>query len=218
MDYEIVPSLLPVEREAERYAKMLEGSVSRLHIDVMDGIFVEKKKFSPETVSRIKTKTNLLKEVHLMTVNPIDDIGDYALAGADIIIFHPEARGNTSQIINIIKDEEIKVGLAINPKTHVKRLWPYLQKIDQVLVMTVEPGDYGQEMDKSMLDKVRKIREKCKEMKKKIDIAVDGGVNLETIKSAKDAGANLFVCGNAIFGEDNIIESIKKLKEKIETK
>ncbi|MCX8147467.1 MAG: ribulose-phosphate 3-epimerase [Candidatus Woesearchaeota archaeon] len=207
MNYEIVPSLLSVEKDAQKYAAMVENYVKRMQFDVMDGIFVEEKAFSSDEVYHVNTKAK--KEAHLMTIKPADDIPDYALAGADTIIFHIEAKGDPKETIRLIREAEAKVGIALNPKTPVKKIVPYLNDVDIVLVMTVEPGKGGQNMIEDCLKKVSEIRK----IKKEIDIEVDGGINATNIKKAKDAGANLFVCGYSIFGEKDPVEAIKKLKE-----
>ena len=211
LEYEIIPSLLPVENDIEKYVKIVEPYVKRVHFDIMDGIFVEKKAFSVDKVEQ--TITDLKKAVHLMTVKPRDDIPDYALAGADIIIFHIESEGDPNETIGLIKKESAKVGIALNPGTPAEKVFPYLPKLDLVLVMTVEPGKSGQSLIPETLDKVKELRKKINELDKNIDIAVDGGINKNTIKKAKEAGANLFVCGSAIFGEKGEKDPAKAIDE-----
>lgn len=208
MKYEIIPSLLPVEDRCQDAVRMLEGHVNSVHIDVMDGIFVEDIAFGVDEV--LSLKTELKKVVHLMTLDLESKIPEYALAGADTIIFHIEAAKNPAKIIQQIKNEEAMVGISLKPRTPVERIKQFLKDVDLVLVMTVEPGEGGQKLMPEMLEKVRKIRK----LNKNIDIEVDGGIELENIRQVKEAGANRFVVGSAIFGQKDPLKALEELKKR----
>lgn len=209
MEYEIIPSLLTVEKKAQRALDMLKGHVKSVHIDVMDGIFVDEKAFGIDWVMNLET--GLDKTVHLMVIDPEEEFLEYALWGADTIIFHVEAARKPAQLIAKIKDEELKVGICLSPKTPVERIKPFLDNVDLVLVMTVEPGRGGQELMPSMLGKIKEIRK----LKKSIDIEVDGGITLKNIKLLKEAGANRFIVGTGIFGQPDPLKALEELKKEI---
>ncbi|MCX6706915.1 MAG: ribulose-phosphate 3-epimerase [Candidatus Woesearchaeota archaeon] len=209
MKYEIIPSLLSVEKKAQHALDMIKKSARSVHIDVMDGIFVDQKAFSVDKVMNLRT--GLKKTVHLMVVDPEGEFMEYALWGADTIIFHIEAVKKPALLISKIKNEEVKAGICLSPKTSVEKIKPFLDSIDVVLVMTVEPGKGGQELMLPMLDKIRALRK----LKKNLDIEVDGGITLKNIKQVKEAGANRFVVGTEIFGQKDPLKAIELLKKEI---
>jgi len=209
MKYEIVPSMLSVENELARYIDMLKGKVESVHIDVMDGIFVDRKAFGVDAIVELDTYLKLV--VHLMAVNPESLVPDYALAGADTITFHVEAVKDPAAVIKMIKDEGCKAGISLKPGTPLEKIKPFLKDADVVLVMTVEPGRGGQEIIPAMLDRIKEIRK----LNRKIDIEVDGGINKYTINDAKKAGANKFVVGTAIFSQKDPLKAIEELKKMI---
>ena len=209
MKYEIVPSMLSVENELARYIDMLKGKVESVHIDVMDGIFVDRKAFGVDAIVELDTYLKLV--VHLMAVNPESLVPDYALAGADTITFHVEAVKDPAAVIKMIKDEGCKAGISLKPGTPLEKIKPFLKDADVVLVMTVEPGRGGQEIIPAMLDRIKEIRK----LNRKIDIEVDGGINKYTINDAKKAGANKFVVGTAIFSQKDPLKAIEDLKKMI---
>lgn len=207
----IAPSILAADFEnLEQEIKSVEDAgADYIHIDVMDGDFVTNKTLGLEMLKRSNQATDLILDTHLMVENPIDWIDDFSKS--DIITFHLEAvdEETANKIIDELHEREIKVGISIKPDTPVEEIIPYIEKIDMVLVMTVEPGKGGQKLIPECLEKVRVLRE----ISPDIDIEVDGGINLETITEVKSAGANIIVAGTAIFGAENRKYVIDKLKE-----
>ena len=182
--------------------KKIEYSGSEyIHIDVMDGVFVPNISFGMPVISAVRRITDLVLDVHAMIIDPDKYIDDFIKCGADIITFHLEALDNDRilKAIDKIHANGKKAGISIKPKTPVNEIYPYLDFIDMVLVMTVEPGFGGQSFMYDTMEKVTNIREYSKKLKKEIDIEVDGGINNETIRIADKAGANIFVLGTAFF-------------------
>ena len=180
-------------------------SADRIHVDIMDGKFVPPVTFQPQEIKQIKAK--IPKEVHLMVDHPMQFIDAYADAGARNIIFHQESRDDPDQVIEAIKKKGMRPCITIKPKTPLEKIEPYLDKVDMVLLMTVEPGYAGQKFIDAVLPKIKKLRE----LKPKMDIEVDGGISADTIKKAVDAGANVIVAGTAIFGQKERRKAIKDL-------
>ncbi|MFR5875751.1 MAG: ribulose-phosphate 3-epimerase [Eubacterium sp.] len=209
MNIKISPSIL-----ASDYAN-LEDELNRIksadliHIDVMDGHFVPNISIGAPVVSSIKKVCSVDFDVHLMISNPIDYVEDFAQAGADIICFHAESSSNISDTIDKILSLGKKAALAVKPGTDVEKVYPYIDRLSMILVMTVEPGFGGQNFMESTMPKIRKIRS----INKNIDIEVDGGINADTVKIAADAGANVFVAGSAVFKSDDPAAVIKLLKD-----
>ncbi len=208
MEYEIIPSLMAAG-DCQEALDMLEGHVDRVHIDVMDGIFVEKKMFGLDEVTKLET--SLKMTVHLMTVKPDMLVADYALAGADTIIFHIESEGAPEDTIKLIRDENCSAGISLNPETPLERIKGLLGRVDLVLVMAVEPGRGGQKLLPGVAERVKELRS----MSRKIDIAVDGGVSRKNIHMLKEAGANKFAVGTGIFSAEDPLKEIEELKRKI---
>ncbi len=182
--------------------KKIEYSGSEyIHIDVMDGVFVPNISFGMPVISAVRRITDLVLDVHAMIIDPDKYIDDFIKCGADIITFHLEALDNDRilKAIDKIHANGKKAGISIKPKTPVNEIYPYLDFIDMVLVMTVEPGFGGQSFMYDTMEKVTDIREYSKKLGRDIDIEVDGGINNETIKVADKAGANIFVLGTAFF-------------------
>ena len=173
-------------------------------IDVMDGSFVPNISFGMPVISAVRKTTDLVLDVHAMIVNPDKYIDDFISAGADIITFHLEAldKDRILGAIEKIHSHGKKVGISIKPKTDASEIFPYLNLIDMVLVMTVEPGFGGQSFMNDMMEKVIAIRGEIQEKSLSVDVQVDGGLNDETIKIADKSGANIFVLGTAFFKSD----------------
>jgi len=209
MKADIIPSILSLdEAEIQGNLNILEKYFKTVQIDVMDGKFVPQKRFSPDFVSKLKT--TMQKEAHLMVDEPDKLVDEYIKAGAKTIIFHIEAVKNPFTLIKKLKNRKIKVGIAVNPETGLQKVKPYLDKIDQLLIMTVNPGKGGQKLIQSMLNKVKEARK----LSKKLIIEVDGGINNSNIKEAISAGANYVVVGSALVDGD-LKKNIKEFKELI---
>lgn len=192
--------------------KKIEDSGSKyVHVDVMDGCFVPNISFGMPIISAVRKCTDLVVDVHAMIVDPDKYIYDFIKCGADIVTFHLEALSH-DRILSAIKaihDSGKKAGISIKPKTSVQEILPYLDLIDMVLVMTVEPGFGGQSFMYDMMEKVKFIRKANPD----IDIQVDGGINAETLRIAKDAGANIFVLGTGFFKSTTLINAEKLIGE-----
>ena len=207
----IAPSILAadfenLENEIEEVEK---AGADYIHIDVMDGEFVANKTCGLEMLERSNSSTSLTLDTHLMVENPIDWIDDFSKS--DIITFHIEATDEetANKIIDELHEKEIKAGISIKPDTPIEEIIPYIDKVDMILVMTVEPGMGGQKLIPECLEKVRNLRE----IAPSLDIEVDGGINLENIEEVKSAGANVIVAGTAIFGAKDrkmVIDRLKK--------
>lgn len=195
--------------------KTLENSGADLiHIDVMDGHFVPNLTFGPPVIKKIRKCSKLPFDVHLM-IAPVEKyIRNYADAGADIITIHPEATDNLLKSIEVIRSCNKKVGISLNPKTPVDTLDEVLEKIDLILIMSVNPGFAGQKFMPEVLEKVKYFRKKIINEKLNIDIEIDGGIDFETAPLAIKAGANILVSGTTIFnGGNSISENIKNLRK-----
>lgn len=202
-----VSVLKEYDRLINSVKKVNDSSADYIHIDVMDGIFVNNKKFPLEVVKDVKSISRKPLDVHMM-VESEQQIKEYASTLLPYYItFHIEVLKDNS-IINYIKNLGIKVGIAINPETDYKKIIPYINIIDLVLIMSVNPGAGGQKFIPEVLDKIKKIRE----LNSNIDISVDGGINDCTIKLAKEAGCTMAVSGSYITNSDNYNEKIKSLK------
>lgn len=209
----IAPSILSADfyRLGEQLRAVEESSAEYLHIDVMDGVFVPSISFGMPVIKSIRKKTELFFDVHLMIVDPIRYVEEFAACGADMITFHLEAaEGRVQETIDLIHACGCKAGISIKPATSEKELTPYLDSIDMILIMTVEPGFGGQSYIPGSTDKIRCTRKMIEAGSRSIDIQVDGGINTETVKLATEAGANVIVAGSAVFHGD-IVENVRKL-------
>ena len=169
----------------------------------MDGHFVPNITIGPEVIKKIRPLTNKIFDVHLM-ISPVDKyIKDFAKAGADIITFHPEATKDVNNTISLIKNENKKVGISLKPKSKIDLIENYLEKIDLILIMSVEPGFGGQKFMPEVLDKVKKLKKIITEKRLNVDIEIDGGINFDNSKTVKEAGVNILVSGSTIFKENN---------------
>ena len=182
-----------------------------IHFDVMDGVFVPNISYGIPILKAVSKIVNGTLDVHLMIIDPIKYIKDFADNGADIITFHSEADSDIIETINLIHSCGKKAGLAIKPNTPVSEIEQYLDKIDMLLVMTVEPGFGGQGFINATLDKIAEAKEIIKRRGFNIPIQVDGGINSETAELVKNAGAEILVAGSYLFGAENMNEAVEKL-------
>lgn len=208
MEMKISPSMLASDyANLEAELKKCE-SAELIHLDVMDGHFVPNISIGAPVIKAMKRVCSVPFDVHLMISDPLKYIEDFADAGADIITFHTECESDINETINKILDSGCKAALAVKPATPVEAVYPYIDKLSMVLVMTVEPGFGGQSFMENMMPKIERLRADFPD----IDIQVDGGVNAETIKACARAGANVFVAGSAVFKSENPQETIALLK------
>ena len=201
----ISPSILSADfsKLGEEIVALEKAGADYIHIDVMDGHFVPNITIGPEVIKRLRPVTKLPFDVHLM-ISPVNNfIKDFANAGADIITFHPEATENITETINLIKKLEKKVGISLKPKSPINLIENYLNEIDLILIMSVEPGFGGQKFMPEVLDKIKKLRNLVNEKKFNIDIEIDGGINFNNSKQAIEYGANILVSGSTVFKEHN---------------
>ena len=203
----ISPSILAADMlNLGKEIKKIETSGSKyVHIDVMDGVFVPNISFGMPIVSAVRRITDLTLDVHLMIVNPERYVEKFVECGADIVTIHIESTDheNILKSINIIHRLGKRIGLSIKPKTDYSAILPYIDLVDMILVMTVEPGFGGQKFMNETMEKVSKIRKVIEEKNLNVDIEVDGGINAQTLAIADESGANVFVLGTAFFGSEN---------------
>ena len=188
-----------------------QSDAEYIHFDVMDGDFVPNLTFGPQFISNLRHHTKKVFDVHLMINRVGKFLDDYINAGSDIITFHLEIEENLDELISKIKGKNIKVGIAIKPNTPWEEIKNLLHSIDQVIVMTVEPGFGGQSFMVSQIDKIKNISNYVRDQKLNVDIEIDGGVNYETGKTCIDAGANILVAGSFLFKQENLLTATNKL-------
>ena len=192
-----------------------EAGAQYVHFDVMDCMFVPSISFGLPVLRTIRKYTDRLFDVHLMIVDPERYIKDFVDAGADIITVHAEACKHLDATIDLIKKSGVMAGVAINPATPLTEIMHVLEKVDMVLIMTVNPGFGGQSLIPYTIDKVRELSVMARQKKLKIDIEVDGGINEDTIEDVLEAGANIIVAGSAVFNGD-VKANAERLLEKMQ--
>ena len=211
----IAPSILSSDfsKLGEVLEELNQSGAEMVHVDVMDGHFVPNITFGPPVIKKIRKYSTIPFDVHLMIAPVHKYIKDFADAGADIITVHPEATDNLVQTIELIKSLGKKAGVSLNPKTTLDSILPVLHLVDLVLVMSVNPGFGGQKFMPEVLSKVKELRAKIDQEKLNIDIEIDGGIDFETAKLAKDAGVDILVSGTTLFDSiDSLINNIQKLR------
>jgi ribulose-phosphate 3-epimerase len=210
----VAPSLLSADfRNIEREIKRVEKCrVELLHLDVMDGHFVPNITFGPMIVEAINRCTNLPLDVHLMIENPDSFVESFVKSGSDYLTVSFEACRHLDRTIELIKSFKVKAGCALNPATPLSVIKPVLEKLDLLLLMTVNPGFGGQKFMSSVLPKIEEARKLIQEHKLTTEIQVDGGINPETAKLVKKAGATILVAGAAIFKSKDYCKIVKALR------
>lgn len=210
----ISPSILAADfsKLHEEIRKLESSGADMLHLDVMDGHFVPNISFGAPVIKSIRKITQLPFDVHLMIESPLQYIDDFVNAGADSITFHVESNSNITETIFKIKKSGKKVGLSLRPKTDIKILFPYLQYIDVVLVMTVEPGFGGQKFMAEQMEKVTTLKQEAIKRNLNFEIELDGGINLETAKIIKQYPVDICVSGTCVFRSNDMKSTINQLK------
>ena len=200
----IAPSVLSADflNLGKQLDEAEKAGADLIHFDVMDGKFVPEISYGEPVLRSIKKQSRLTIDVHLMIEDPLINIESFALAGADSVTIHLEACRDVRRVLNKIRSSGMKSGLAIKPDTPIEMVYPHLDLVDMVLVMTVYPGFGGQAFLESSLERIRTLRTVLDRVSPGTDIQVDGGINKDTIKTARDAGANIFVAGSAVFKGD----------------
>ena len=215
---QISPSILSADfsQLGIEIKRLEEGGADMIHVDVMDGHFVPNLTIGPPVIKALRKHCSLKFDVHLM-ISPVHKyIKAYADAGADIITIHPEATQNLRESIKTIKDLKKKVGVSLNPESKIELITEFLDQIDLVLIMSVNPGFGGQKFMPEVLDKIKQLKKIQQEKNLNFDIEIDGGINFENCKIAIDAGANILVSGTTVFksNDGDIKKNIDLLKLK----
>ena len=207
------PSILSADftKLGEEIETIDNAGAEYIHVDVMDGTFVPSISYGMPVIKSIRKSTGKVFDVHLMISEPIRYIADFAASGADMITVHVEACSDVVATIEKIREYKLKVGITLNPDTPVSAIKPYLNRVDMVLIMSVNPGFGGQKFITSSVDKIKEVKRLRDELNLSYDIEVDGGINIDNLATVLEAGANVIVAGSAIFRGD-AAENVKKFK------
>ena len=207
------PSILSADftKLGEEIETIDNAGAEYIHVDVMDGMFVPSISYGMPVIKSIRKSTGKVFDVHLMISEPIRYIADFAASGADMITVHVEACSDVVATIEKIREYKLKVGITLNPDTPVSAIKPYLNRVDMVLIMSVNPGFGGQKFITSSVDKIKEVKRLRDELNLSYDIEVDGGINIDNLATVLEAGANVIVAGSAIFRGD-AAENVKKFK------
>ena len=211
-NYKLAPSVLSADFGDLRGAMDIckKGGAHWIHIDVMDNQFVQNLTIGPPVVKSLRKYTDKFLDVHMMVVEPEKLVEPFARAGADGITFHGEAAENPNEVIDLIKSTGKQVGISLKPGTPLSSIEPFLDKVDLVLIMSVEPGFGGQGYLPGASDRIKKLKSRLNEMcLDRVLIEVDGGVKLNNMKEVVEAGADVLVAGSAVFGVKDPVQTIK---------
>lgn len=215
MEIKVSASLLGAELSelGSEAVRAKNNGADWIHYDVMDGKFVDKISFGSEMQKSITKKGNFFMDTHLMVSRPDKQLDYFIKGGSNLITFHIESESDADHTVNKLHQVGIAAGIALKPSTPVEVVYPFIEKLELVLIMTVEPGYGGQEFLDYTIPKIKKIREKANELRPSLMIEVDGGINGKTAHLVKDAGADVLVSGSYIFDAENMMEAVRKLKE-----
>lgn len=213
------PSILAADftRLGEQISEVDRAGAEYLHFDVMDGLFVPSISFGMPVLKSVRKATERILDVHLMIENPERYVDEFADCGADLITVHAESCRHLDRVISQIHQKGKKAGVALNPATSLSALDYVLDKVDVILIMTVNPGFGGQKFIESSYGKIRDLKSRMEAAGRHTDIEVDGGINVDTLPGVLEAGANVIVAGSAVF-KGNIAENVRNLKNMMEQK